>query len=1258
MAADFVPVNYVSTGTLQKSRMSNSLLPDNLNIDDHVSADFMAFVVELSKYARYYNSANQEDGNWEAFFKNEYPFSLALIASVPLKEEMAKLQTMGSWLESGKHISKKDLNITAQIVFEAIIVMARRIDGWYLLFNPEEADLVLLNEITSAIENSLRSSLKELRKLGELIFGQAYEMETGATFKVFSPVWEEKEITPSHKQASADTSHEPGEVTAVKQHHHYEKLAQLLWNFTRAQSYIVARAKKELESYLNSGKAFKPHTALLMAYWEMYTLTQGLVNNYAKKHLDFYYYKVLNLKKITAQPDQSFVCFQLAKGITESLVQKGTSLDAGKDSDGNPVIFTTDTEVVVNNAQVTQLMNLFFAKKLSYSNNKDKFLISDIFSDSTDPVTLATGANGFEPFGSDQGNNPSTPLRKTVGFAIASPIFLLNEGTRVITIDLVADDASFNQFKTLITDMYGSTADLTGSINKQLSNAFVTYGSGAKNWIAFKNISCSYTSPGNTISISITAGSEIEAVLNYQNTLPGDDLQTTLPVIKVMLNNDNPLFAYQILSLINISSVKITVNVSGISTLTLYNSGGKLDPSKPFQPFGQIPVVGSYLSVGNPELSQKNIDEIDFNMEWFALPANGFGDYYGNYVISSIDANGNQVDKNIVVSNNDFTVQISKPGYGLFQSPGSGNDFALFESKDVGGTGALLKYSQLKCVTANVSFDDDDTTILKYNFDQSFRAGFFNIELSGPPSGFYNELYIHSMSSVMLDNAKKLVGQSAPPPSFWQLLLNPKKAKATTDAAQKTSFNPIPNAPFVPVIKSLNIDYTASQVINLTQTGTQPDQGSFYYVDVFSAYPVFPSTIDRSNDFNPLKSIPLLPVYNNQCYFFAAFEQVKSPQVVDVFVQVITKPAIKIVPDNPPFIWEYLSKTGWAPFTPQQIPGDNTSQFSKTGIMKFSFIDAMVTNNPIMPSGKIWIRASIETPSGLICNIRGIQTQGVAVTRYLDASTQNTAIEHVGPGTIKGFINANPQIKTVLQPAASTGGRNAEEDLPFYLRVSERLNHKQRAVTSYDYEHILLQLYPNLYYVRCLNHTTIDNAGKSPGNVLMVVIPERPTSQFSSSPRYPYEELQKMQSFIAAHASPFANITVINPQYIFLTIHCTVALMIDDDPGYYLKCLNQAICTYLAPWTGEAETYSITGKLTAYNIISVIENQPYISEIDVDSFSISFSTEVDNGEFKNIADSVITKDNLNDNIIDSSKPWTVVASRVKHDIKTTDGSAG
>jgi len=1259
MATEFIPVNYVSTGTLQHSRTQGPLLPGDLKIDDHVATDFMAFVARLSSYTRYYDAANRHDGIWEAFFKNEYPFALSLIISVPLKDEMAKLQTMGSWLESGATLSTKDKNITAQLVFSAIIEIARRIDGWYLLFGSSNADQTLLNEITSAIENALSSSLTQLKKLGNVVFDRDYETETGETFDGFSPVWKqnEKKRTGNHPE---DHKAEPAaQAEIAHQRRHYEKLAQILWTFTRTQSYIVATASKELDKYLLLNRPFKPHTALLMAYWQMYTLTQGLVNNYTKKHLDFYYRQILNLKKLTAQADHAFVYFQLAKGSAETLIPAAMQLDAGKDGNGEPIVFTADNEVVVNDVQVTQLMNLFLAKNREYPNNSNKYLISDIFSESVDPTVLPAIVNGWEPFGSDQGTNPSTPLRKTAGFAIASPIFLLNEGTREISIDLIPDEASLGQLKALVTDMYGNQADIQAALNKQLANAFVIYGSGAKNWVEFKNVSCTYTSAGNAISIQFTATPGADAILNYQNGLPGDDLHTTLPVIKIVLNNNNPLFAYGILRIINVASININVAVTGVTNLTLFNSGGKLDPTKPFQPFGQIPVVGSYLSVGNPELLQKTVNNITFNIEWFALPAKGFNDYYGNYVIQTYD-NGDLVNKNIPVYNDDFTVQISKPGSGHFLSddPKDPDDFDLFESEGIKPIGPLKKYSRLGCSSAHMQSDEEADTITKYNFDQNTRTGFYNIELSGPSYAFYNELYIHSMSSIMLDNAKKLVGQATPPPSFFKSLFETKKERekdATASSTQNASFNPIPNAPYVPVIKSLNINYTASQTIDLSLSNSSPDIFSLFYLDVFSLYRVFPPVYDQGNYYKSLKSIPLLPVYNKQCYFYAAFEQVQAPQIAEVLVQVILKPAINNDPVIPVFTWEYLSKTGWVAFTAQQQPGDKTLNFSKTGIIKFTFISGMVADNPVMPLGKIWIRASIDEPSTIICKIQGIQAHAVAVTRILDPTTPLAVIQALPPNTIKGFINPMPQVKAVVQPAASFGGRNAEDDLSYYTRVSERLNHKQRAVTSYDYEHLILQQFPELYYVRCLNHTTLNSAAKSPGNVLIVVIPARHISiagPDAGAPRVTYEKLQNIQTFITGLASPFAKIRVINPLYIFITVDCTVGLMKDDDPAYYLKSLNAAICGYLAPWTGGAGVYPITGKLTAYNIISFIENQAYIADIDIESFSISFSTETDSGEFKKMPDRQITKDNLNDNIIDNSKPWTIIASREKHNLKT------
>jgi YD repeat-containing protein len=63
---------------------------------------------------------------------------------------------------------------------------------------------------------------------------------------------------------------------------------------------------------------------------------------------------------------------------------------------------------------------------------------------------------------------------------------------------------------------------------------------------------------------------------------------------------------------------------------------------------------------------------------------------------------------------------------------------------------------------------------------------------------------------------------------------------------------------------------------------------------------------------------------------------------------------------------------------------------------------------------------------------------------------------------------------SVVLPYDSFGGRVAEDDSTFYTRVSERLRHKDRAITLFDYERLVLEEFPEIYKVRCLNHTVVD----------------------------------------------------------------------------------------------------------------------------------------------------------------------------------------
>ncbi|MFP3489066.1 hypothetical protein R0K20_15795, partial [Staphylococcus sp. SIMBA_130] len=80
-------------------------------------------------------------------------------------------------------------------------------------------------------------------------------------------------------------------------------------------------------------------------------------------------------------------------------------------------------------------------------------------------------------------------------------------------------------------------------------------------------------------------------------------------------------------------------------------------------------------------------------------------------------------------------------------------------------------------------------------------------------------------------------------------------------------------------------------------------------------------------------------------------------------------------------------------------------------------------------------------------------------------------------------------IKSVTQPFNSFGGKATEKDNEFYIRASERLRHKNRAVSLWDMEHLVLQAFPEVYKVKCLNHTC-STSFLSPGHVMVLVIPD------------------------------------------------------------------------------------------------------------------------------------------------------------------------
>jgi hypothetical protein len=214
------------------------------------------------------------------------------------------------------------------------------------------------------------------------------------------------------------------------------------------------------------------------------------------------------------------------------------------------------------------------------------------------------------------------------------------------------------------------------------------------------------------------------------------------------------------------------------------------------------------------------------------------------------------------------------------------------------------------------------------------------------------------------------------------------------------------------------------------------------------------------------------------------------------------------------------------------------------------------------------------------------------------------------PETIAKLTLPDPKVKKLRQPFASFGGRPEESPEAFRRRASERLRHKDRAVAIWDYEHLVLEAAPELYRVKCLNHTElVREAGKvvadnelSPGGVVVVTVPwtlGRP----HLDPLRPYTDqatLKKVRDLLAVRISPFVRLEVANPKFEEVQVKFKVAFLDGiDDIAFYLGELEKAVIGHLAPWSvGAGEDITFGGKLRKSSVIDFVEELPYVDFLE------------------------------------------------------------
>jgi len=241
------------------------------------------------------------------------------------------------------------------------------------------------------------------------------------------------------------------------------------------------------------------------------------------------------------------------------------------------------------------------------------------------------------------------------------------------------------------------------------------------------------------------------------------------------------------------------------------------------------------------------------------------------------------------------------------------------------------------------------------------------------------------------------------------------------------------------------------------------------------------------------------------------------------------------------------------------------------------------------------VRAAIARSSAAVCDAIALHPHAMSAT-FVD---RDNAPDHfknpLPPATISKLASPIAGIAGVRQPYSSFGGRMSEEQGMWATRVSERLRHKQRALSAWDYERLVLDRFPEIYKAKC-----IPASPERPGEVVVVVIPDirnlMPSDPFE--PKAPSKLLSDVEGYLAAKAPTFATVKARNAHYVAVRVRLAVRFTGPGNEAFYLRTLNDELNRFLSPWAyEEGADIAIGGKIYANSIADFADRRPYVDYV-------------------------------------------------------------
>lgn len=657
------------------------------------------------------------------------------------------------------------------------------------------------------------------------------------------------------------------------------------------------------------------------------------------------------------------------------------------------------------------------------------------------------------------------------------------------------------------------------------------------------------------VVITLTLNGDHPAIAPHDPTIHQGAYPAGTPVAEILLDwGAQPLAAARAMAVLRRATrgaVQIKTHASGLRQMTVRTDDGTADAAAPFLPFGATPRRNAALIIGSAEVFCRPLEALTLHVRWAAPYAQGL--FFDDVAADQYRAGFDYLSGGTWVSGEVATAPLG-----------------------LGSAGAVSLTA--KGITAAPA--DADLSLEDPAFDATQRSGFVRLTLN---RGFGHDQYVDIKTLALIALAKGEDPPKTPEPSDT---MGSFAAPGVLPAVQVVyDASGLPRPPFTPEIAALTLTYEAqeteaAQVWLLHPFGVAPADG-------------------------PGRILPDLP---DEGALFIGVSALDPPERLSLLVQVANGTGDPLL-DLPDLTHAYLAPDGWRAFENQAVI-DRTGNLAGSGVLSFAMPQDATSKAPQMPAGLHWIRIAAAQNAAAVNRIATIAAQALRATFVQRGNDPAFLDTHLPAGTISKLRVPDPAVKGLTQPFASFGGRGREDSAGYRRRVSERLRHKDRAVTMWDYEHLALEAQPRAFRVKCLNHTELlrengmvvaDNE-IAPGAVSFVAVPYTFGAD-ARDPLRPYANramLRDLHSHLSKRASPFVRLETTNPKFEEIHISLKVAFRTGiADTDFYRQQIEAALIRHLTPWQQPgASGVEFGGQVYKSTVIDFVEELPFVDFLE------------------------------------------------------------